>query len=220
MGAIASPPACTRPARSRRRSGMTSGYSPRSSSTSSATTRKRNCAGASASRMFRMNGALLGMAAIDIYPANVPRPPARGHRHRARAAPRELARPEPAAEAGLAHLPRRAPAPPAAAYLLVLRHFQLQELPAAAAQFPRLLAALRRADAGTGSGAHRSAGHASRTGPPGGRRAARGALGPEAHARHRGTAGPRRPDSDPTWSFSRAPTRATPRATCWFACAP
>ncbi len=36
--------------------------------------------------LIRMNGALLGMASIDIYPARIPRPQDRSHRHHARAA--------------------------------------------------------------------------------------------------------------------------------------
>ena len=93
--------------------------------------------------MFRMNDALLGMAAIDLLPTEF-----RGRNllviHTAHVLIREHWRGRNLVQklgartflgARLRH--------PSAAYLLVLRYLQLQELPAAAAQFPHVLAAPR-----------------------------------------------------------------------------
>ena len=123
-------------------------------------------------------------------PGRIPRPEAGRDRHLARAHPRGVARPQSPAEARRPHLPRDPPAISAAAYLLVLRYPQLQELPAVAAQFPPVLAAARRSRRRSRARAHRPAGDADLwAGVASGARG-RGAIRAEAPAIHGRAAGP------------------------------
>ena len=129
----------------------------------------------------------------------------------ARADPRALARPQPHPEARVPHLPRDAPAIPAAAYLLVLRHASATRATcccrATSATFwPRYESRRRsRARRSSTSSRRRSTARLA-AGARGG-----GALRAEAPARHGRAAGPGTRTPNRSWNSSRAPIRACRR---------